>query len=299
MENQKMLISTHTSPLKRFFDDKGAIELIAGAGFEAFDMSYTDMFSSPDDCEINKPTYIKYSEELRRYADSVGIVCNQAHAPFHSSCGDPEEDKKKFDAIVRSMESAAVLGAKNIVVHPKQHLRYSENKEILREMNIEFYLSLVPYCREFGIHVAAENMWQTSRVGGKIVESTCASPDEFRDYIDSVGSEYIVACLDVGHSVLIDRKPSEMIKALGKDRLKALHIHDVDGNRDLHTLPFLANVDFDDVTKALGEIGYEGDITFEATEFPKRMPKELFADAYKFEYAVGRYLASEVEKYRK
>lgn len=294
-----MLISTPTSPLKRLFDDKGAIELIAKAGFDAFDMSYLEMFSDSDNCEINKPTYIKYSEELRRFADSVGIVCNQAHAPFHSSCGDPTEDNKKFDAIVRSMESAAILGAKNIVVHPKQHLRYSENKEILREMNIEFYSSLVPYCREFGIHVAAENMWQNSRVGDKIVESTCASPDEFCDYIDSVGSEYIVACLDIGHCVLVDRKPSEMIKALGRNRLKALHVHDVDGLKDLHTLPFLAGVDFDDMTTALGEIGYDGDMTFETVNFTGGMPKEIISDAYKFECAVGRYLAAEVEKHRK
>lgn len=286
-----MILSTNTDPQLKHFSTEQSIGLIAEAGFNAYDMSYFDQ-------KYASANHVKMSEELRHIADEIGIVCNQAHAPFPSSVGDAS-DKERFETIVRSMESAAILGAKVIVVHPKQHLSYIDHVDELREMNIEFYSSLVPYCKEFGIKVAVENMWQCSRMAStKIVESTCASPEEFCDYVDSIGSEYIVACLDIGHAILVGRRSSEMIHALGKNRLKALHVHDVDGVRDLHTLPYLSYVDFDDMTKALGEIDYDGDFTFESGNFNARMPKELQLDALKFECKVGRHLISLIEKNR-
>ncbi|MBQ8005797.1 MAG: hypothetical protein IJ303_05755 [Clostridia bacterium] len=43
----------------------------------------------------------------------------------------------------------------------------------------------------------------------------------------------------------------KMIDVLGKDRLKALHVHDVDGHSDLHTLPFFSKIDWNSILKAL------------------------------------------------
>ena len=54
------------------------------------------------------------------------------------------------------------MGVKLIVVHPKQHLPYLEgnNAEILKQLNLEFYNSLIPDCEKYGIKIATENMWQ-------------------------------------------------------------------------------------------------------------------------------------------
>jgi hypothetical protein len=43
-----------------------------------------------------------------------------------------------FDTIVQSMEIASILGAKVIIVHPKQHMQYAGHAHTLRQINIDF-----------------------------------------------------------------------------------------------------------------------------------------------------------------
>ena len=195
------------------------------------------------------------------------------------------------------MEIASILGADYIIVHPKQHMPYRANAAVLREMNIEFYKSLIPYCEKFGINVAAENMWQMNPTGNKtIVDSTCSRAEEFCDYIDSVNSDRVKACLDIGHVSLCGEDMSVMIRGLGAKRLKALHVHDTDGFRDLHTLPFTSENDFGLVMRLLAGIGYEGDLTFEADRFFHGFPVEMYPDVAAFMAKVGRQLIKMFEE---
>ena len=140
-----MLLSISTGPMDKSLSYKEAIRLISEAGFDAFDFSLTLLNTDPNHI-FNTDKYLEEAKKLREYADSIGIVCNQAHAPFHSSYGVPEKDERMFNLIVRSMEIAAVLGAKIIVVHPKQHLEYADNVDELFRLNVEFYNRLIPYC---------------------------------------------------------------------------------------------------------------------------------------------------------
>ena len=284
----KMLLSTQTSRLQNKFGYKKAFEILKNAGFDAFDLS---LFHPTDDNDgLYKENFREYAKELRAYADSLGIVCNQSHAPFPSSTADRAQDKPIYDSIVHAMEIASILGAKDIVVHPKQHLPYRANEKVLKEINMEFYKSLIPYCEKFNINVAVENMWQSNPVGGAIVNSTCARVEEFCEYIDDIGSERIVACLDTGHVSLCGEDMSVMIRGLGGKRLKALHVHDTDGRADLHTLPFTSKNDFALIMKLLKEINYEGDLTFEADHFYSGFPLDIYPDVAAFMQIVGRQL---------
>ena len=291
-----MLISTNTQDLCSRFGDSQTIRMIAEAGFTAFDMSF---FARDDLFAMKKEDFLAHFRTLRAVADDAGIVCNQAHAPFSSSKGDLEFDERRFGEILLSMEAASVLGAKNIIVHPKQHLEYALNADTLKKMNIEFYSRLIPYAEKFGICICAENMWQQDKHTRRIVDSTCSRAEEFCDYIDSIGSEFLVGCLDIGHVPLSGENEVRIIRKLGNKRLKALHVHDTDGVSDLHTLPFLSKIDMNEVMTTLGEIGYEGDLTFEAENFFRRMPDELIPAALHFMYETGLYLASVIEKNRK
>ena len=189
------------------------------------------------------------------------------------------------------MEIASILGAKYIIVHPKQHLPYRANEKVLKEINIEFYKSLIPYCEKFDINVAVENMWQMNPIGNHtIVNSTCARVEEFCEYIDEINSERIGGCLDTGHVSLCGEDMSVMIRGLGGKRLKALHVHDTDGFRDLHTLPFTAKNDYALIMKLLKEINYDGDLTFEADQFYANFPTDIYPDVAHFMQIVGRQL---------
>lgn len=288
-----MLLSNTTEGLiNNGMTDAEAIQFMAKMGYDAYDMSFDFMQYKPEH-PMNQDNYREYVQELRKVADEAGIVCNQAHAPMNNKCGVEEFDATFMPMVIRSIEAAAILGAKIIIVHPVQCLSYAENAEVLKEMNLKFYKSLIPYCEKFGIKVAAENMWQWNRFTRQCIHSTCSRAEEFRDYIDSIGSEWIVACLDIGHVVLVSEDIPRMIKMLG-NRLEALHIHDNDYKDDMHSFPFFHQINFEQMTKALTEIGYKGDFTFEIGGIYRRLPRETWESATKLLIDSGRYLMKQI-----
>lgn len=283
-----MKLSTATSRVERAFGLKGAIDMIAGAGFDALD------FSAGYE-EYQTDTYDKaYYTEMKKYAESKGVYFNQAHGPGGSSFKNEEANKKRYQEVIITMKNASYLGAETIIIHPCQHLNYyvEGNDEILFEYNMNFYKSLIPYCEEYGIKVALENMWQYPNM---ISHSTCSRPEEFVRYIDELNSPWLVACLDLGHSVLCREQPDAFIKKLGS-RLTNLHVHDVDGIKDLHTLPYFGITDWDAVMDALKAIDYKGDFTYEANGFLIDKPQELYPYYLKLMAETGRYLISKFEK---
>lgn len=283
-----MRLSTTTGELANIFGFNKCIDILAQAGYDCADFSQFDEYVYKAD--LSKA----FLTELRKYAEDKGIRFNQSHAPFGSSFRDEEKTKKRFDEITEAMKRASILGVEHIIVHPCQHLEYAKegNPEILFEYNMEFYNRLIPYCEEYGIKVALENMWQHT---GMINHSTCSRPAEFVRYLDSLNNDCFVACLDIGHAALVREDIPDFIKALGSKRLKCLHVHDVDGTHDSHTLPYYGSIQWERVMRALAEIEYKGDLTFEADEFLRNVPSELYADAEVLMAKVGRQLISTFE----
>ena len=185
-----MRISYTTVDLSRRFGEAGAIRALAAAGFDAFDMAFMDL-SSP----MFGEGWRQHTAHLAETARRAGIVCNQAHAPYPTHRAETEENRpyndRILDHVLRSMEAAAMLGAPCIVVHPWHHRPYAENAEVLFSENMEFYRSLAPYAKAFGIRIAIENMWQR-RDGrsGPIVDSVCAPPKELARYLDALGTVF-------------------------------------------------------------------------------------------------------------
>lgn len=288
-----MFTSTSIDKMVNSFGYETAIRMTKEAGFDAFDLSLFGMVD--DDDSFNQPDYREKALSLRKYADSIGIVCNQSHAPFPSSRKQTEENAA-YNATIeekihRAIEIAGILGAKSIVVHPKQHLPYLSNVSELKEINRGFYQSLVPYCKQFGIRVAVENMWQTDPHRKVIVESVCARPEEFRAYMESLDPACFTACLDIGHCGLTGHSPAETIRALGGTYLGALHVHETDYFKDLHTLPFQAGgVDWEETLNALAEVGYAGDFTLESMNFLNRLPDALLAEGLRFMASTAKHL---------
>ena len=287
-----MLLSTQTSVMQSALGFKNAVDLFSEVGYDALDFSFTDS-------ELTKDLSDEFFRDLKKYAAEKGLTFNQVHAPFPSSASDEDFTKNRFHEIITSIKHASILGVKNIVVHPCHHIRYADDgaPERLFEINMEFYSRLKPYCEEYGIRVALENMWQ--RIApNKISHSTCSRPEEFIKYLDTLNSNCFTACLDIGHMILCCQDPADFIRALGKKRLGALHVHDVDGINDLHTLPYMGICDWDKVVKALAEIGYEGDFTYEADGFYKNKPKELYKQYQITAVQTGRFLIKKAEEYK-
>ena len=97
---------------------------------------------------------------------------------------------------------------------------YKGHEEEIFQINMDFYRRLIPYCKEYGVKIAVENMWQRDKLRKCIVNDTCNTSAEFIRYVDNLDSEYVVACLDLGHVglPLRDDEAQDMIRALGHDR---------------------------------------------------------------------------------
>ena len=160
---------------------------------------------------------------------------------------------------------------------------------------MRFYRSLLPYAKEYDVKIALENMWQIDKKRRVICDDTCSRAVEFARYVDTLDDEHFVACLDLGHCGLIGEEPQDAIRILGHDRLKALHVHDNDYRGDTHTLPFLSHMEWEEIMKALADIKYDGEFTFEADNFLPHFPKDLKPMAAKFMVDTGRYLISRYE----
>ena len=279
-----------SSNIIRVYDAYGvkkAIELFAEAGFEAIDFNL-------DKEEFRDSGYgEEYYRDLADYARERGLAIGQAHAPFASSYPKKEDSERRFSEIVESIKQASCLGAPMIVVHPCMHLDCSlpGNEEALFEYNVDFYKKLLPYAKAVGIKIAVENIH---------ISPITATPEKHIKLFDTLADPTFTVCFDVGHSFLAGADPADAIRMLG-DRLVGgcIHVHDNMGKLDSHTLPFYGNIDWESVMRALAEIGYEGNLNYEAANFIAPLPVELYPEGLRYMASVGNYLIERFEYYKK
>lgn len=291
-----MILSTQTDVVFRVFGEEEGIGVFANAGFDAIDYSMFSM--SADDCPLNTGDVVAHAKNLRNIAEANGIRFNQAHAPF--PCWRPNDDAynaKMPDRVKRAIQIAGTLGASCVVVHP---IAYPGSEEAQKEFNLNFYRSLEETALSYGTKVALENMWGYDRRRGYIVPNVCSLGADLADYYDALNPDAFTVCLDLGHCGLVGEEPDDAIRALGGKRLGALHVHDNDYKNDTHTMPYMfgSTMNWDAITKALGEIAYQGDFTFEADNFLCRMGRDMLPSAVKFMEQMGRILIAKVDANR-
>lgn len=278
-----MKTSTQTCvPAVKFGNEK-AVKMICESGFDCLDHSF--FTGKPGSMHIEKPEFMVDMEKLRKTAESYERVFNQTHAPFASFReGDDEFNEWVKPLIIKAIEATAVLGAKYVVIHP-----FGLSKD-QKQANMDFFGSLIPYAEKNNVVIAIENMFGYDPELDRIVKNVCSDGAELADYIDTLGSDNVCACIDIGHCGLVGEDPAEMIRQLGS-RLKSLHVHDNDHKSDKHTLPFLEKINFKAVMKALKDIEYIGELTLEADHFLYGMPTELYSEGLKLMSSTARYLA--------
>ena len=256
------MLSTEINSAAKKVGFERAIELVAKAGFTAWDFSMFNLFRFDraggtliqGDTPLNGPEYTKYAERLKRIGLDNGIVCNQSHAPFPTGVFGAEK------YVLRAIECTAIAGGKICVVHP--------DNDKSADQNAEFFMRLLPFAKECGVKIATENMWNWDNDKGRACAAACSNHQDFLSHILAVNDEYFVACLDIGHAEMEGLKTGavKMIETLCR-HLQALHIHDNDLIHDSHALPYTMKINFDNIAKALKKIGYAGDFTMEADTY--------------------------------
>ena len=229
-----------------------------------------------DDYESRLDEYI---EECRR----LGLTIATSHIPYRFNYADPtsEDYEYKYAMTCRALRASEYMGAEWTVVHMKT-----------APETIAYVRRLVADSGVSRIGIAIEN------INGYPLEDLIEACDTLEAEGYRVG-----VCFDTGHCHLnkyYDYDVADSIRLLGK-RIKMLHVHDNNYRMDQHTLPYLGKINWDEVTKALGEIDYTGDFTYELTGelIPKAMNEDFVPVTVKYMADLGRHLCGMVEKYRK
>lgn len=270
-----MKISTEIFCAADVVGESKAIELIAKAGFDAWDFSMFDMCgydwerrcALPTKHPLAGPNYLAFARELKRIGLDNGIHCNQSHAPFPTCC------KEIRDCYKRAIECTAEAGGSICIIHP-------DNDSSARQ-NADMYRELLPFAKACGVKIATENMFNWNNQKDESTFAACATTEDFLAHLNAVNDPDLVACLDIGHAELRSSGSGavNMIRGLGH-HLQALHLHDNDLVHDAHQIPLTMSIDYPPIIRALKEIGYQGYFTLEASNAmrgytPQQVPQRL------------------------
>ncbi len=292
-----MKISTSTGEMLKYYGDEEGIRHLAKAGFDCLDFG---MFYAENDWrfQLSDEEFKTYYLHLKEIMDANDISVGQVHSPMvnYLYTGDETEGDLYFDLQVKAIRAAAYLKSPYIVIHPviPPQYRYSFYREETREINMKYYGKLKKYLNSYGIKVGIENMWNWDPEKNCICPTVCSTPEEMCDYIDAIGSDTAVACLDFGHALLTGDTPQHMINVLGS-RLESVHIHDNNGAEDSHLAPFMGIIDWKSTCEALKTNQYQGSFNFESDSFNCMFGKELADAAAEMLCKIGRSLAAQYD----
>ena len=286
-----MLISTQTGVAVGRLGFEQGVLMLKNAGYDCLDLSLFEMIH--DDSAYIAGDWRKTVEERKAFCDANGIVFNQSHAPFSFAWADENiRENIAHPRVRQSLEISAMMGVKIVVVHPLHWMQYLGHEDEINELNIKYYKSLAPIAKDLGIKIALENMWQREVKRKCICTDVAGFAKDHAALIDAIDSEYVVACLDVGHCSLVGEEAEDTIRILGHDRLKSVHLHDNDYQGDRHTLPGLGQMNWDNIMKAFDDIKYDGEFTYEADAFLKGFSTDYLPKAVEFMVQTAKYLVS-------
>jgi sugar phosphate isomerase/epimerase len=191
------------------------------------------------------------------------------HAPICdinvASISDPVREASVKETI-DTMEAAARLGIDRITVHPglsSMSVRGIEDRYLSKAK--ESMRILDSASREYGIDVAIENMPEMYFFLGR-------SAKELESIVDGTD---LGICFDIGHANTTGQIDA-MIDIFG-DRIKNIHIHDNNGDRDAHMTIGDGNIDF---ARVLGRLGfYDHNFVIESKSFESAMDSQSVLDS--------------------
>ena len=119
--------------------------------------------------------------------------------------------------------------------------------------------------------------------------------EELVELVDAVGMENVGICWDLEHASIMKQDQPKAMKLMGK-RLKVTHVSDQTGGDNIHVMPFQGVTDWNAAMEALADIGYEGNLNFEAQWFLNKVPMGLVMPSLRYSVEVGNYLIELFEK---
>lgn len=290
--------------------------LLKRAGFSCADFSLNGYLSNKSLYLSELNTFFDQSvSELRQFfaphkqgAATAGIVINQLHMPYPLYV--PRAKQKINDYLwnqvaPKSMEVCHYLNCPYIVIHGFKLVNFLGSEELEWQETAKLIDSIAPMAKEMGITICIENLYDS--IGGHLVEGPCCDVHKAVERIDSINEKYhaevLGFCFDTGHANLVGLDFEKFITTLGH-RLKVLHIHDNDGIRDLHQIPFTftanrenkPSTDWEGFIRGLCNIRFNKVLSFETAPVLSTFPEEMKETVLGFIAQIGQFFAEKVDE---
>jgi sugar phosphate isomerase/epimerase len=235
---------------------------ISQAGF-----TLTEAYTYPGHFELGDEAHAR---TVRAAFDDHGVTLVSLHAPFFDehksgsasrgrlsiSSAKPAARAAALDAVRRCADTAAILGARILVIH------FGDGGDKNTHAVIENLFSSMLHIEDIllgtGITAAYENIGTPTSLCGYIA-----------NMLDRYELRQAGVCLDIGHAN-INEDPATAVERAGA-RLTHIHASDNSGHEDQHNPPFLGSVRWDRVMPAILKSGYRGAFIFE----PRFQPEPI------------------------
>jgi L-ribulose-5-phosphate 3-epimerase len=223
--------------------------------------------------EFTLDSSLEEVDAIRKMADEMGVALPSISTvmPFIYPLSDPDESvrKKGRDVLETCLRFARHLGAESLLVIPGLVNEVSDYEGAVVRAH-ESLSALAPSAEENGVVLALENVWN----------QLFLSPIEFRDFIDSIGSDYVKSYIDVGNAMRMGFG-EQWLRTLGHrvDKIHVCNFRNEVGNIAGFTRHLLdGDVNWPGVTAAIEAIGYSGWVTAEITPPSKFYPEKVIFD---------------------
>ena len=301
-------IGTQTAGWLSFAKPEESLARAKRLGFETMDLGFPQLAYDataktilPSRYDLSAEEFMQPYVNMKKYAEQFEIGIAHAHAPFPIwRKGEDEHNAFMMTALEKVMRTCAAVGCPAVVVHPVTR----SNKKDEWETNMSLYRQLMPIAKETGVKICLENLFTVGT--GRVLEGVCADAEEAVRYIDALnaeaGADCFGFCFDVGHANLLHKNIRRYLEILG-NRLTCLHIHDNDGQNDLHMAPYTQTryyktctcaLDWELFIEGLRSIGYRGSMCFETFRVTNLTPQPLWDSALTHIINIGKYFRDRI-----
>ena len=275
-----------------------AVRFYEGTGFTHLDVSFYTALDPASPCYLMDENWRERILAAKQAAEELGFDFVQAHAPCCELRGEGME--AGLEATIRSIEACGMLGIKNMVIHSGcwADFKYPDGQEENHKANEPFMRALIPAMEKYDVRILFENTTMKHTGGGNYFPIYGEDLNAFVKFMDH---PLFGACWDVGHAHMDGIDHQKELGDMGKNLL-AIHVHDNDGRKDFHNVPFCGSLDFDSLMRGLIDIDFKGYFTLETDGFVKynrlKVPgdklahptKEIKKEALKLQHMIAKHL---------
>lgn len=236
------------------YSRSACVDFLAEAGFDGMDVSLEEIGSLEDAWES-----VLYAMASR--AHTRGLSMPTCHLPFAMPSPDCSAAMETFARdLCKGVRGAHLMGIPTCVMHPiARHVREAapEHMQAWLSENERFLAPVVELACRLGVYPLIENMANLRESANDHLLGSTAAEVRLLSQVLGAG-----VCWDFGHAHLTGLQSASELTAL-VGCVHMIHVHDSDGTRDAHDIPFEGTIDWKGAMTALHATGYNGPLNLE------------------------------------